>query len=383
MKRELRVGAVVAALFFPVLVTWDAHTPARIEWRPALLEGQTVDRAPGLVVQHQDGPDIWATQGYSIYRSQGESFEKVITIRPRFGLPWLGYSKLLRRWTGHSELAEVLPISNEVLVVFAGGDVYRVDLGSRSQIRVHTLRYYGLSEGRGAMPHGLTLDDTGAIYYGEYTTLRNSSSGVRMYRSDDEGRTWTVAYEFPAGKIRHIHAVQWDPVGKAVWVGTGDSDLESRIGRSTSQGDEFEWIGSDSQLFRAASLLFFDDSVVWAVDSFEKESMRALSWSRTDKAVQVAEYEIPAPAYYGLRLDGRTGIVTLGETELSVWSINSNLESRKIFEWPVANRSRGPHPVVRLPRSDAGTVRMIYLNPLRSAQEEAAIYRLPIRLLKY
>ena len=98
--------AIVAAAF----ATWDSHTPNEIRWEKASLDGHDVMRAPDLIVQHQDTDEIWATIGYSIYRSrQGENFKKVITIRPRFGLAWGGYLRILRSWTGHIELTEVVP----------------------------------------------------------------------------------------------------------------------------------------------------------------------------------------------------------------------------------------------------------------------------------
>ena len=75
-------------------------------------------------------------------------------------------------------------------MVFAGGDIYRVDLKTKAQEHVHRLRYFGLGQGRGVMPHGIAVDAQGVLYYGEYSTLRSDNNHtIRLYRSDDEART--------------------------------------------------------------------------------------------------------------------------------------------------------------------------------------------------
>ena len=204
---------------------------------------------------------------------------------------------------------------------------------------------------------------------------------MRVYRSVDNGSTWEVAYEFPPGEIRHIHTVQWDPIGKALWIGTGDTDSESRIGYSKDHGETFVWVGRESQLYRTVSFQFLDDSVLWVVDSNEKASMRVVAWKRAQNSIEISDYSLPAPAYYGQSLTGDSGIVTLGHSELSVWSVNNSLESRKLFEWPVTRRSRSPNPAVRLPRGPIEESNTIYLNPLRADDTSAAIFRVPVEQL--
>ena len=72
---RLAVGIVIVVASF---VAWDAHTPHEIRWEKASLDGLDVMRAPELIIQHQNKDEIWATIGYSIYRSRkGENFKKV------------------------------------------------------------------------------------------------------------------------------------------------------------------------------------------------------------------------------------------------------------------------------------------------------------------
>jgi hypothetical protein len=384
-KRLTRFSCQFAAIaiVLATFVAWDTHTTHEIKWEKASLDDHNVMRAPELIIQHQDKDEIWATIGYSIYWSrQGENFKKVITIRPRFGLAWAGFSRVLRSWSGYNELMEVVPLSPRFLAVFAAGDIYRVDLRAKSQDQVHQLRYFGLEQGRGVMPHGIAVDAQGSLYYGEYTTSRlDSNHTIRLYRSDDEARTWKVVFEFKPAQVRHIHAVRWDPISNTIWVGTGDLDSQSRIGYSHDSGKSFQWIGMGSQLFRVVSMLFFDDVVVWGTDTTEKEAMRTVLWCRTEDCIDVGGKTLPAPAYYALKLGKNAGIITLAETKTSVWYIDSQNYVRKLFEWPTDTEHRGPHPAVRVPRGSGMGSQWVYLNPLRTTEQGVAIYKIPVSLL--
>lgn len=382
IKKSLRLLAPIIVIAGAGFVTWDVYTPTEINWENYSPKSDKIKKAPQLIVQHQDGDAVWATIGYSIYRSEcGGAFTKILTMRPRLGLAWLGYSKVARLWSGNLELAEVVPLSPDLLVVFAGGDIYRVELGTKTQQRAHRLRYFGLGKGRGVMPHGIAVDAKGSIYYGEYPTLRNNEHDVRLYRSDDKGRTWKVAFEFAPGQIRHIHAVRWDPIGKAIWVGTGDTDSQARIGYSNNGGKTFQWIGSGSQLFRTVSMLFFDDAMVWVADTNEPDYMRTASWNREENRINVGNSIVSAPAYYALKLSDHDGIVTLAEQELSVWSINPKQDFHKLIEWPTPKVFDGPNPSVRLPRGTVWPSKSTYVSPLRTAEEAAATYEIPLSLL--
>ena len=167
----------------------------------------------------------------------------------------------------------------------------------------------------------------------------------------------------------------------SLWVGTGDPNPQSYLGYSQDNGAHFQWIGKDSQLFRVVSLLFLDDAVVWGADTLEPEFMRTASWRRSTNRVEVGEQPLPGPVYYACALSPHVGIITVAETELSVWSIDANRHTRKWFEWPAQTEFRGPHPSVRLPRGSAIDSNWAYLNPLRTTEADAAVYRVPTSLL--
>jgi len=378
-RRDRHIATRIAALGAVVLALWavtDLVTPRTVAWEDTLLSGLRVERAEGLVIQDRMGDVTWATMGFSIYRSVGDApFERVHTLFPSPSEAWAGYSATFRRSFRYQELVELMAVSDHELVAFAGGEVFRVDLATGTDERVHRLRYYGRGVGRGLMPHGLTRDDTGAIYYGEYPTGRlGPGSTVRIYRSADEGRSWQVAHEFPARFVRHVHAVQWDPYGQALWVATGDRDSESRVGYSTDGGRTFRWIGSGSQRFRAVSLLFQPERVAWAMDAPRVDS-RIVTWHRATGRIELSEDVLASPGYYARTIDAFRGVVTLAEREATVLLVEG-AQSRTLFHWAVQPDPSRPHPSVRLMRSStpADPDAMI-LNPLRTETEGAAVYR--------
>lgn len=383
LHRIVRLAAV-CALF---CLAYDVYVPAEVRWQAVSLQVDAADRAEGLVLQHETGRDVWASHGWSIYRSRnGEAFERVYTLWPRLGEAWGGFSRTLRRRFGYQELVEVLPVGEENLVVFGGGDVWRVDLTRRSQELVHTLRFYGRGQGRGVMPHGVVVDPRGTIYYGEYPTrLDGPPYSVRVWRGEQGGQTWSVAAEFEPGAVRHVHAVEIDPVDGALWVATGDRDSESRIGWSRDGGRSFDWVGMGSQRFRACSLLFFPRLVVWGTDA-DRSQNYFLRWHRSGAPLEQSAALLPAPTYYTAALSADLGLLASMEFGAAVFAVSPEGTPREILRWTVPPGAAGkPHAGVRLGRrgpEPPSDDRHFLVNPLRTAEDEAAIYRVPVELAR-
>jgi hypothetical protein len=332
------------------------------------------------------GDEVWASRGWSIYRSRaGDRFDRVFKLRPNFGETWGGYSRSLRRIFGYQELVEVVPLSSDVLLIFGGGDVWRINLSQGTQEHVHKLRYFGRKKGRGVMPHGVTVTPVGDVYYGEYPTHPDGGPyTVRIWHGQDQGRRWRVAYEFAPGEVRHVHNVQWDPYTGSLWVGTGDSDARSMVGRSDDGGRTFQWIGRGSQFFRVASLLFLAGEVAWGTDA-DRSQNRYLRWHRAGERVEATDAKLPGPSFYAQPLGPELGLLGTAEQDASLWVAGTDRKPRRVLQWTIPLRPwRGPHPGVRLARGDGLVPRerlFALANPLRTAEEEATIWRLPIRPL--
>ena len=332
--------------------------------------------APGLVLQHVDGRTVWATLGYSIYRSiDGGDFERVARVRPAAGEAWGGYLRSLRRAFGYQEVVEVLPLAEpSQLVVFAGGHVHRLDLERGTARRTHRLRYFGRGKGRGLMPFGVTRDLDGAIYFAEYVT-EPGDRPAGIWKSADDGETWQLTYEFDHGVVRHIHAVQCDPHDGAIWIGTGDRDEQCFVGVSHDGGRTFQWVGRGWQIPRTCAFAFFPDAVLWAMDA-DFEQNHLVRWDRASGDVSVAA-KLPDATYYASRLDDDRLLLGLAQSVADVWIATRDGSARRWIGWDVpAPPNRGPSPVVRLARGDSRNGAAVHLNPLRTVQHEAAIYRL-------
>jgi hypothetical protein len=373
------VGIGVACLA-AALVVWfrELRTPRRISWQQTTINGLSAALADGLVLQHDDGHTIWATRGFSIYRSRGGSaFERVLSVRPRLGRAWGGYLASIRSHFGYQELVELLPLRDERLVVFAAGDIHCVDLRAKVIERTHRLRYFGPGKGRGLMAFGLTSDPTGAIYFGEYTT-EPGAHPVCVWKSIDEGKSWHQAFEFPAGTVRHIHTVQFDPYADAIWVGTGDRDEQCYVGVSDDGAATFRWMAQGTQKCRTCGFVFFPDDVLWGMDT-GNEPNHLIRLQRENASVDT-HAELPGATYYQRKLDANRALLGLAQQVAEIWVASARGDACRWLTWSIPPRAQhGPAPAIRLARGDDGAVTdgFVHVNPIRTVEHEAAIFRIP------
>ena len=215
---------------------------------------------PGMRLLRIDGRRLWASRGYALLQSTdaGETWEK----RARFPPPaWRdltsrvrltarlcrdGFHNLLVRPDGG--LVGVVPGA----IVVAGPGEERF----RTAFRVT----------RGTRPLALAQDPQGRIYFGEYFGNPDREE-VHVHGSDDGGETWHVARSFPAGSIRHVHRVFWDPFDRAIWVLTGDYGDECRILRTEDGFRTVEVIRKGGQEVRTKCAIPARESIVFATDS--------------------------------------------------------------------------------------------------------------------
>lgn len=119
---------------------------------------------------------------------------------------------------------------------------------------------------RGTRPMNFGEDERGTIYFGEYFN-NPSREPVHIYKSDDSGHNWQIAYTFPEGSIRHIHGIHFDKYTNRMWIVTGDLQNECVIGYSDDQFRSMVEVFRGGQDVRACKLLFFEDEVVYGTDS--------------------------------------------------------------------------------------------------------------------
>lgn len=153
--------------------------------------------------------------------------------------------------------------SGYILVWTGDKNLYRSTDGGTTFSVVLSNVNYPLHNG---IDEKLLASSPSVIIWGEYQT---ASDPVRVYKSTDEGATWTVAKDF-AGAVRHVHSVNWDSRENKWWVTTGDSDLQVKVLTSVDDGAAFTEIaltGTTKQDYRTLGYVFTDKNLIWASDS--------------------------------------------------------------------------------------------------------------------
>ena len=251
------------------LIVWfrELRTPRRISWQPTTINGLSAAVAHGLVLQHDDGIPFGQREASRSTGAEAEvPFERVISLRLELGRAWGGYLASLRSRFGYQELVELLPLADDRLVAFAAGDIH-LSTYARADREDAPPSLLRARKGRGLMAFGVTSDQQGAIYFGEYTT-EPGSHPVCIWKSNDEGRTWHKAFEFPS---RHRPPYPHRPVRpllaeRSGWA-PGDRDEQCYVGVSHDGAATFSWIAQGSQKCRTCGFVFFPDVVLWGMDA--------------------------------------------------------------------------------------------------------------------
>jgi hypothetical protein len=162
---------------------------------------------------------------------------------------------------------------------------------------------------RGTRPLHITALPCGAVFWGEYfdNALRQE---VHIYASTDGGASWTVAYTFPNGAIRHVHNIVHDPWENCLWVLTGDYGDECRILRAACDFSRVETVLQGNQQARAVALIPMEDGLYFSSDTpLESNSIYRLD--RQGKLSRLAP--ISTSSIYGCRVGGRVFFSTMVE----------------------------------------------------------------------
>ena len=115
------------------------------------------------------------------------------------------------------------------------------------------------------LTHGICDDQYGNIYIGEYNTVGKTT--INLWKSIDDGLTFSPVYVFTDSVVRHIHFIQLDPYTNNLWMGCGDTGTQPRIGYSSDGGESWTWVDQGSQRARACGALFTQNYVHWGMDA--------------------------------------------------------------------------------------------------------------------
>jgi hypothetical protein len=248
-------------------------------------------------IRHRDpSGNIWATDNSNfLWKSTDDSttWIKVFTATGYVQVEWM----------------QVLASTNILIMVRTAGGVHSLlrSTDSGATFPTTVLTFPTTSDGvLGSLSYCQTAN--GTIYWGEYGP--SGQATMSLYKSVDDGVTWTTPLQYTTNQIRHFHSVQEDQfVPNRVWVTIGDTvtgtpGFAPKIGFSNDGGTSWTWVTQAVYLQgRAVSVMFTSESVYWASDT---PDVAAPVWryDRATTAVTQVTTGLGGPFYYGVSVDG-------------------------------------------------------------------------------
>lgn len=242
-------------------------------------------RCPGRAIYVEPGGRLYISRAYTIYRSDDDGATwQAVTAMPLGGL---------RRWARVSRLASrALRIEVRALVTLGDGTLVAANregicwAGPGQAVMTPS----SVADGHvPAMPPiTLSTGPEDRVLWGEYGGNKERRA-VRLFVSDDGGRSFEPFHTFPAGDIRHVHNIVFDQGGQHYWVLVGDHGPEPGIGRLSVDLKDFEWVVKGAQRYRAVCLFDRGDHLLYGTDT----EMEDNAIMRLDKSTGCVERVCP------------------------------------------------------------------------------------------
>jgi len=179
------------------------------------------------------------------------------------------------------------------------------------------------------------LTPDGDLFFGEYFANRDRGCPVHIYRLARGTSQAERIYTFPAGVIRHIHGVHWDPYSASLWLCAGDLPAECRILRSYDRFKTIHTVGQGDESWRAIQPMFTPDTIFYATDCEHlANAIHAIDRATGERRSLTA---IDGPSYYGAQLAGLVLYATTAELcpsqqhpEAALWAIGAGPEPKRL-----------------------------------------------------
>lgn len=104
------------------------------------------------------------------------------------------------------------------------------------------------------------------------------TNGKRVWRTTDDGATWTQVFEDLG--VRHWHSCQVDPFTGDWWICSGDAASETKIYKSTDDGANWTLIDEGDLILKAIKFVFTRDKIMWGTDEIGGAGSRAVVTDR-------------------------------------------------------------------------------------------------------
>jgi len=222
-----------------------------------------VARFPGFRALAWDANQLYAGCGYRIMRS---------TIQNPAQIEWqlvANFRPAIRRRLSiaHRLSARLFRDGFHALAVLPSGELIGAVPGAIVTLSPNE-REFRVTHGitRGIRPLHITAVPSGAVYWGEYFD-NAARAEVHIYASADRGATWSVAYTFPKGAIRHVHNIVHDSSGDCLWIFTGDYGSECCILRASCDLKNVDVVMQGKQQTRAVAAVPTEEAIYFSSDT--------------------------------------------------------------------------------------------------------------------
>lgn len=223
-----------------------------------------VARLPGFRALAWAGDTVYASRRYELLRArislpfQVPTWESVATFAPGFKRGWSARFNLTARLFRDGFHALAVLQSGSITGAVPGAIVTRKP-GEREFRQTFKIM-------RGKRPLHITSVPGGIVFWGEYFD-NPARDEVHIYGSHDAGETWSSAYIFPKGAIRHVHNIVFDPWADCLWVLTGDYGNECCILRASFDLSQMEVVIQGNQQARAVAAIPMQDGLYFSTDT--------------------------------------------------------------------------------------------------------------------
>jgi hypothetical protein len=171
-----------------------------------------------------------------------------------------------------------------------GTKIYIFRKGIYTQAPTEQVAVRTFSVPRGSRPVSLAVSRTGLVVFGEYWDNAERSD-VHVYGSSDRGKSWAPVYTFPAGSIRHVHGISYDPGDDCFWLCTGDYDDENQLIRASTAFKTIHMLRQGGQGNRFYYLLVLEKDLLTATDAPAEQNHVCIINKESGELKRVAEIE--------------------------------------------------------------------------------------------
>jgi hypothetical protein len=231
---------------------------------PAPAHLQILSRTCGRALHLSSNGDYYISRGLSVYKlhEPSQSWQFVTRLPCAIHRRLAGKIRLAGRLLRH-EVRAFIALSDGSMVAANRQGVYH---GGPNQT---LLAASFIDEGGQplAPPMMLSRGPNDRVLFGEYNSKTAHGQPVRLFVSDDRGRSFHVARVFEGGSILHVHNLVFDAKCECYWLLAGDHHHEPGIGRLSLDLKSFDWLVKGEQRYRAVEVFDFGDRLIYATDS--------------------------------------------------------------------------------------------------------------------